>query len=201
MLYLAPKGRGIFKFNFCHLKVTRSHAKIVQSFSNYFLKTQAKIKGSKVLKWSCFGLHKNKSDLERQNQSQRPCDTSKSTLSCKLMQAESMYVYICSAQPRLGSLQSVNKSLQIRLVILLVLGKNIRLCKKILKCVCAHTVKHLASFCGKTWHTAQNTLVKLQMQILENYRRQKLLQTTKIICQIKGVVCMDLLNVINLNGI
>jgi len=41
-----------------------SHAKIDKNFANYFLKTKAKTKDFKVLKLSCLGLHKIKSDLE-----------------------------------------------------------------------------------------------------------------------------------------
>ena len=47
----------------CVLKVASSHAKIDESFANYFLKTKVKNKCFKILQWTCLGLHKSICDL------------------------------------------------------------------------------------------------------------------------------------------
>ena len=49
----------------CDLKVSRSHAKIDESFANYFLKTKANNKCFIVLKCQRKRLQKSMSELER----------------------------------------------------------------------------------------------------------------------------------------
>ena len=75
---------GVQGYNWCShcdLKVSRSQAKIDESFANYFLKTKANNKCFEVLKCTCKGLQKSISELDRKNPSPRLYDTSKSTLS------------------------------------------------------------------------------------------------------------------------
>ena len=47
----------------CDLKVSRSHAKIYENFTNYFLKTKANNKYFIVLKCTCKGLQKSINEL------------------------------------------------------------------------------------------------------------------------------------------
>ena len=71
--------------NSLSLKISHSQAKIYEKFANYFSKTKPDNKWVIVLKCTCKGLHKSISELKQYDQSPRYCNTSKLTLSQKLM--------------------------------------------------------------------------------------------------------------------
>ena len=69
----------------CGLKVSHSQTKIDENFANYFSKPKAYKKCFIGFDCTCKGLQKSISELEQLNLSPRRSDTSKSTLSLKLM--------------------------------------------------------------------------------------------------------------------